>query len=261
MVSSSEFDERQSRATERIYRSPEIARQRLRTLERLALTAGEQVLDVGCGPGFLVRDMAMSVGEQGRVIGVDSSEPMLQLARRRCAGFDQVRLIQGRAEAIDEAAATFDAVSCSQVLLYVADVEAALAEMCRVLKPGARIVIVETDWRGAVIGGPDPKLSRRVLDAWDESVASPNLPVKLGPLLRKQGFNAVSVEAIPVLSTSYTANNYAVGMLDSLASYARKLGAVDQASAEHWLENLRRLGTAGEFFFCVNRFLFLAVKR
>ena len=260
MVSSSKYDEKQSRATERIYRSPEIARQRLRTLERLALRAGEHVLDVGCGPGFLVRDMAMTVGDQGQVVGVDSSEPMLELARRRCSGFDQIRLVQGRAESIAEADAAFDAVSCTQVLLYVTEVAAALAEMHRVLKSGARIAIVETDWRGAVIGGPDPKLSRRVLDAWDESVASPNLPVKLGTLLRKHGFDAVSVEAIPVLSTSYTANNYAVGMLDSLASYAQKLGAVDQASAEQWLGNLRRLGSAGEFFFCVNRFLFVAVK-
>jgi ubiquinone/menaquinone biosynthesis C-methylase UbiE len=254
------YDEKQSRATERIYRSPEIARQRLRTLERLALTAGERVLDVGCGPGFLVRDMAMTVGTQGRVVGVDSSEPMLELATRRCSGFEQIQLTQGHAEVLDEADEAFDAVACTQVLLYVTEVEGALAEMHRVLKTGARIAIVETDWRGAVIGGPDSTMSRRVLDAWDESVASPNLPVKLGPLLRKQGFTALSVEAIPLLCTSYTPNNYAVGMLESLAAYAQKRGAVGKPSAERWLANLKGLGAAGEFFFCVNRFLFCAVK-
>ena len=257
MPSSSKYDEKQSRATERIYRSPEIARQRLRTLERLALAAGERVLDVGCGPGFLVRDMATTVGARGRVVGVDSSEPMLALARSRCAGIDQVRLGIARAEALEEPDRAFDAVACTQVLLYVDDVEKAVAEMHRVLEPGGRIAIVETDWRGAVIGGPDAAMNRLMLDSWDRSVASPNLPPKLGPLLRRRGFTAITVEAIPLLRTSYTPDNYAVGMLESLASYAQKLGAVDRASAQAWLEALR---VADEFFFCVNRFLFCAVK-
>ena len=103
-------------------------------------------------------------------------------------------------------------------------------------------------------------MNRRMLDSWDQSVANPNLPAKLSPLLRRHGFTAVSVEAIPLLRTSYTPDNYAVGMLESLASYAQRLGAVERAIAERWLGELRKLGAEGQFFFCVNRFLFNAVK-
>ncbi len=256
----SKYDEKQSRATERIYRSPEIARQRLRTLERVSASAGERVLDVGCGPGFLARELAMTVGPRGQVVGVDSSEPMLALARARCAGFDQVQLVLGQAEALNEADESFDVVACTQVLLYVESVERALGEMHRVLKPGGRIAIVETDWRGAVIGGPDPVTNRLMLDAWDASVPSPNLPTRLGPLLRRQGFTAISVEAIPLLRTSYTPDNYAVGMLQSLAAHAEKIGKIDRAGSARWLEAFRPRGQEDDFFFCVNRFLFVAVK-
>ncbi len=260
MKASAKYDDKQSLITERIYRSPEIARQRLWTLERLSLAAGEHVLDVGCGPGFLVRDMAMTVGSGGRVVGVDASESMLALAGKRCDGFAQVQLSLGRAEALEAEEGAFDALACTQVLLYVEDVVRALEEMHRVLKPGGRIAIIETDWRGAVIGGSDPLMNRRMLDSWDRSVANPNLPTKLQPLLRRLGFTAMTVEAIPLLRTSYTPDNYAVGMLESLAAFAKKLGVVGAGEADGWLEDLRTLGSAGEFFFCVNRFLFTAVK-
>ena len=90
-----EYDEKAARATERGYLSPEIVRQRLRTLQVLALRAGEHVLDVGCGPGLLAHDMALQVGTSGWVTGIDKSEAMLKLARQRCAHLSQVELTQG----------------------------------------------------------------------------------------------------------------------------------------------------------------------
>jgi ubiquinone/menaquinone biosynthesis C-methylase UbiE len=55
--------------------------------------------------------------------------------------------------------------------------------MHRVLKPGGRIAIIETDWRGTVLNSFDDSLTRKMLAAWDDAVSSPNLPVKLGPLM------------------------------------------------------------------------------
>ncbi len=92
------YDDKTARDTERSYLSAEIVRQRLRTLEVLALRAGEHVLDVGCGPGLLTHDMALQVGVDGRVVGVDTSEAMLKLARQRCSHLSHVELTQGEAE-------------------------------------------------------------------------------------------------------------------------------------------------------------------
>jgi len=255
------YDEAEARKTDRIYQTPDIARQRLHTIDALGLGAGERVLDVGCGTGLLARDMAALVGPTGRVVGIDISAAMLTFAERRCADLPQVDLKLGTAEGLSAEDSGFDAVACTQVLLYVADVAGAVAQMHRVLKPGGRLVVIETDWRGTVLHSVDDALTRRIFAAWDTAVPSPNLPVLLSPLLRTQGFSVSRVEAIPIVNRSRTPGNFSVGMLEQFAIFARKQGTASDAEAQAWLDDLRAKDEDGAYFFCVNRFLFTAVKR
>ena len=255
-----EYNEEAAKEIERRYLDPEVVRQRLRTLEALSLQAGEHVLDVGCGTGLLTHDMALEVGPAGRVVGVDNSPDMLQLAERRCAHLPQVNLKEGTAENLSEGDQSVHAIACVQLLLYVPDVLTALTEMHRVLKPGGRIAVVETDWRGTVLNSADQALTGRMMAAWDDAVPSPNLPVRLGLLLREHGFGAIRVEAIPLLNTSYAPGNFSIGAAEWAARSAREQGVVTEDEATAWLEDLRRLGSEGAYFFCVNRFLFSAVR-
>ena len=254
------YDEAEARKTDRAYQTPDVTRQRMRTLEALQLKAGDFVLDVGCGSGLLTHDMATLVGAGGRVVGVDNSRDMLTLAERRCAGLPQVRLKQSEAEKLPEDDGSFDAAVCVQVLLYLSDVPGALCEMYRVLEPGGRIVVVETDWRGTVLNSFDDSLTRKMRAAWDAAVPSPNLPVRLGPLMTAQGFSAVGVEAFPIVNASYTPGSWSVEMLGQFADTAREQGVVSAAETEAWLDDLEHKGAEGSYFFCVNRFVFTAVK-
>jgi SAM-dependent methyltransferase len=255
------YDDKEARETDRIYQTPDVARQRLQTIDALGLGAGERVLDVGCGTGLLVHDMASLVGPTGRVVGIDNAQAMLALAEQRCADQPQVHFKLGSAEDLAEEDHGFDAVACTQVLLYVTDVAGAIAGMHRVLRPGGRLVVIETDWRGTVLHSFDDALTRRILGAWDNAVPSPNLPVLLGPLLRAQGFSVSRVDAIPIVNRSRTPGNFSVGMTKQFAHYARKQGVVSDAEAQAWRDDLRAKGEAGAYFFCVNRFLFTAGKR
>jgi arsenite methyltransferase len=253
-----EYDDKLSRNTERMYLAPAIARQRLQTLDALNPRAGAKLLDVGCGPGLLVHDMAHAVGEGGQVIGVDMSQQMLDLAARRCAGLPQVRLESGSAEQLPLADSTVDGISCVQVLLYVPDPRQALAEMSRVLKPGGRLAIIETDWRGVLLHSSDPALSAKMLQAWDHAVPHPQLVPQLQGMLRQQGFTIERIEAIPIVSNDYNPQNFAAGSAEWMAELALAQGIVDPGEVQAWLADIAQLGAAGEFFFCVNRFLFIA---
>jgi hypothetical protein len=84
--------------------------------------------------------------------------------------------------------------------------------------------------------------------------------VRLGPLLREHGFGAIRIEAIPILDTSYVSGNFSVGSAEWAARSAREQGVVTEAEAAAWLADLERLGAEGAYFFCVNRFLFSAVR-
>lgn len=260
MAAKFEYGEKESRHTERVYLAPEVVRQRMRTLEVLFPQIGEHVIDVGCGPGLLVHDLAIEVGPQGHVLGVDTSAPMLKLARRRCADLPQVELVESDATDLLADAAAFDAAACVQVLLYIEDPDQVLAEIHRVLKPGGRVLLMETDWRGMVVSSEDQALTAKMVAAWDRKVPSPNLPVRLGMLLRSHGFKAVAVEAFPILSTVYRRDGYSVGMLAQFAKLAGEDGTVSETDSRNWLDGIKRLGSESAYFFCVNRFLFSAVK-
>jgi len=254
------YDKKAAELIERSYQTPEIVNQRLRTLAALALTSGESVLDAGCGTGLLLELEALAVGREGRAEGVDFSDDMLAHARTRCGGLEQVNLQQGSVENLPFEDASFDALSCTQTLLYVKDMDQALKEFYRLLKPRGRIAIIETDWSGAIINSEDQVVTRKILDAWGRAVINPNLPRRLRPVLRQVGFSAPRVEAIPVLNASYSKSSFSANMLQNFAGTAHKRGAISDVESDAWLEGIERLIQKDEYFFCVNRFLFTAIK-
>lgn len=243
-----------------VYRAPEIVNQRLRTLTALALRPGEAVADIGCGNGLLTELLAQAVGPDGKVIALDHQAEMLEAAAETCAGRSQIEWQQGSATDLLIADASLDALACTQVLLYVADVEGALAEMRRVLKPGGRLAVLETDWRGTVFNATRDDLTRRILATWDAAVPSPNLPPRLGALLKDQGFAAIKVEAIPILNTAFAADNFSSNFMVDLADMARDKGTISADEATEYRADIEALAAKGAYFFCANRFLFTAVK-
>jgi ubiquinone/menaquinone biosynthesis C-methylase UbiE len=111
-------------------------------LDRAALAPGMRALDVACGTGIVARLAALQVGSTGRVVGVDSNEAMLAVARAQPApGGAQVEWRQGDATKLPFTDGEFDRVLCQHGLQYVADRIAALREMKRVLAPGGRLAL------------------------------------------------------------------------------------------------------------------------
>jgi arsenite methyltransferase len=161
------FDEATSRRVEAAYRTPDVAGQRRIVLAALDLKPGEDVLDIGSGPGFLACDMSGEVGPDGSVTGVDPSQAMLSIAggRPRLAGSAPVEFRPGEATTLARAEASFDVVTSTQVYEYVPDVPSALAEARRVLRPGGRLLVLDTDWDSIVWRSADPGRMRRVLSA------------------------------------------------------------------------------------------------
>ena len=196
----------------------------------------------------------------GYVLGVDNSAEMLKGGRERCKTFPQIELKQAEADTLPVEDNSFDVVTCTQVLLYVTNLSAVLAELYRVLKPSGRIAIIETDWRGVVVNSDNDALSRRVFAAFAEAVPNPNLPPQLSPLLREQGFNVLRVEPIPIINTNMTPANFSASALEWLSNIAEKQGFISSEERKHWLSDLSAKADRGEYFFCVNRFLFSGVK-
>src|SRR4051795_9252541 len=132
------FNEQVGKQLEAAYQVRDAIRRRRLVRAALGASRGERILDVGCGPGFYCAELLEEVGPGGQVVGLDMSPQMLVLAERRCAGYDNVEFREAEATALPVEEAAFAGAVCVQVLEYVRDVPAALAELHRVVRPGGR---------------------------------------------------------------------------------------------------------------------------
>jgi ubiquinone/menaquinone biosynthesis C-methylase UbiE len=111
-----------------------------------ALEPPHAVLDIGCGPGAAVRAAAGSVH---RAVGIDRSESMIEIARRRSQRFENTEFAVGGAEQIPFPADSFDRVWTIHAFHHWEDQTQGLAESIRVLRPGGRLLVIENDTNGA----------------------------------------------------------------------------------------------------------------
>ena len=253
-----DFDEEASRRLEANYRSPAVVAQRQAVLDALRLAPGERVLDIGSGPGMLVRQMAEAVGERGAVDAVDVSQSMLALAARRERSADAapVEIAEADALALPFADASFDVAVSTQVYEYVEDLPSALAEVRRVLRPGGRLLVLDTDWESLVWHSRDSSRMRRVLAAWDEHLADPHLPRRLPGLLEDAGFTLAAASVFTMLDVGWDPGNYSAGLIDMIAAYVPGHGGVSESETDAWAGDLRSMGR--DAFFSLGRYLFLA---
>lgn len=117
-----------------------------RTVERLKLPPGARVLDVCCGSGASAIPEAEAVGPNGFVLGIDLAENLLELARSKAQrwGLDNVEFRTGDLLDLDLPDHSFDAVVCVFGIFFVTDVQLAMRELWRRVRPGGQLAI--TTW-------------------------------------------------------------------------------------------------------------------
>jgi len=120
-------------------------RWRQRAADRAEVAPGDAALDVCCGTGDLALELYSRVGPEGRVVGCDFSEPMLELARRKAEerGAARIEFQWADALALPYGDSEFEAVTVGFGVRNLADLDRGIAETVRVLRPGGHLVILE----------------------------------------------------------------------------------------------------------------------
>lgn len=135
------------------------------------LKPGIQVLDCGCGPGTITRDIARRIAP-GHVTGLDFNLSQVERATRDAAAADlrNVEFRQGNVYELPFAENTFDAVFSHALLEHLREPAKAAAEFLRVLKPGGMLGVCTPDWGGFLVAPPLPD----VVDAFEAYKALQN---------------------------------------------------------------------------------------
>jgi ubiquinone/menaquinone biosynthesis C-methylase UbiE len=229
-----------------------------RLLEPLELRPGLKVLDVGSGPGHTTIALAQRVLPGGHVSGVDINAEFVERAgnRARSAGLqDAIDYRHSEFPPLPFADRTFDRVWCKNVLEYVDDAGATVAEMARVTAPDGIVVAVDSDWgMMAVELGEQPRaLTKRIVDA-AQSIAlnQPQIGRRLFHHFLAAGLQQVEVKVF----ASPDRKGLMAGMLrNSIARYAVDSGKVSAAEVQQWLAELDRAQAEGRYLFLLPQFV------
>ena len=139
---------------------------RLEILDVLDIQSGQQVLDIGCGGGHLLEELAKAVGPKGKAIGLDTSEDQLKQAKERCALYDNAFTLLGFANRINLESNSCDAVASVQTFEYIEDVDESIEEVARILKPSSIFVNISILWDYYKFYGADDNLNNLIQDTF-----------------------------------------------------------------------------------------------
>jgi ubiquinone/menaquinone biosynthesis C-methylase UbiE len=258
-MSGLEFTEDAARQLERLYLTRDVVAQRSETIKQLALSQGDRVLDVGCGPGFLCESIADIVGRDGAVTGIDISSDLIALCRRRNSP-EWLSHVAGDATQIAEPDAAFDVVVCTQVAEYVPDVGRVLSETFRVLRQGGRAVFVATDWDAVVWHSEKPDRMALVMKSWESHCAHPHLPRSLSNRLVGAGFRLDGAAVFPILNLQWHDDAYSKGLAGLIRDFVGRKNDLTSEYLKDWYDEFARLSEAGQYFFSSNRYIFRASR-
>lgn len=171
---------------------PRIAR---RLVEYAKLNSGQQILDIATGTGMVAIEAAQIVGDEGRVLGIDISAGMLEVAQRKSKklNLNNIEFCLADAEALNFPDNSFDRIFCSSAFIWMSDLVGALKLWYSFLKPGGLLsfhAFADTAFVGGVV-------AQTVLERYGVSLqlSQPTGTVeKCDDLLKQAGFEEIDIQ-------------------------------------------------------------------
>jgi SAM-dependent methyltransferase len=231
-------------------RRPDSVRLRRRTYELLQVERSSRVVDVGCGAGTAVAELA-ALGADA--VGVDAAPEAVTFARELHPG---CRFEVGDAQQLPFPDRSVDGYRAEKLYHALDDPDKACAEAHRMLAPGGRIVLAGQDWELFAIDSDDPAVTQTIVTASADEMVNGRVARRYRNLLLDTGFDDVSCE---VHTAVLTDPELALFTVTRLATGAVRAGVVSEAQADAWLADQRRRADRDRLFVAIP--LFLAAGR
>lgn len=222
----------------------------IQLLAPLDLREGSHVLDFGCGPGFVSQGMAEIVGATGHVYGVDINARFVADASSRAAEDGNVSFHLVDEERITLEDSSVDRLLCKNVFEYLPDVQATLEEFRRVLEPGGRLLVIDSDWGFVAVEPWGAERTRRFFDAAAPAFKDPEIGRKLRSHVVDAGFAEVDVTVQAGVDTE----GGSLFVLRNMASYASEHESTSDIDIDSMISEAESAISNDRYLFCLPQF-------
>ncbi|QFS84560.1 Demethylmenaquinone methyltransferase [Roseivivax sp. THAF40] len=254
------FDAKTAALLNRCYLGADFAHRRRVNFDAILPAPGDCIADIGCGNGMLTVDLSRAVGPDGHIFGIEPSPDMRSTAQSALHGMDNVSVLDGTAEALPLDDASCDKAVSVQVLEYVPDLDAALREVERVLKPGGVVAVGDMHFGTFTWASDDPARMNRMLRAWDSHVAHVDLPASLPACMARAGLTVETVRAVPMTDHLLRPDGMAAMLLILMRNHAIRISAMTEEEADAWQAEQQTRAAQDTFFFSLTHFVIVGRK-
>ena len=224
-------------------RLPGFAPAKAQLLDQLGVECASSALDVGCGYGADVIELAKRLRPGGRTTGVDVSEAMIAEATERSTGSPlDVRFLVADALALPFEDNEFDLCRIETVLQHLADPGRAVAEMVRVTRPGGRVGALELDPGTMYVDHPDVELFEALRRSFINAVVG-SMARHAPRLFVEAGLADVQITPHVITGDPYAYRLQLAHYVDAL----RDRGSISAERASRWWSTVDAASAAGHF--------------
>lgn len=236
--------------------NPGVRRLREWAHAQLAARPGERALDVGAGTGSETRVLAAAVGPQGTATGLEPHPGLRAVAEQRAAeAGSAARFLDGTALALPLPDGDVDVVWCERVLQHLDDPAGAVAEMTRVLRPGGRVALLDTDWSTFVLHPVAPEVRPALAAVAQATAATPDAGRRLTGWLAGAGLTVDHAGADVLL---HDKGNVTWPIVRGLATAALGRGLITEEQRDELYDDLTQAADRGAFHLSVTMFAAVA---
>jgi arsenite methyltransferase len=246
------FDEKTAQQLSMIYQTDDIKEMQRQFRVWFDPRPGESILDVGCGTGINDVALAKLVGPSGKIVGIDNSEAMLAIAHSKATAPNVEYQLKG-VEQMNFPENAFDGVVCTQVLGYLEDPVTTIRAMLRVVKPGGRVFISETDWDTLMYNIPDKDLQRKVTNCFSDHQGDGWMGRRLHFLCLKAGAKEIELHPYVIHNAEYSARKYGGPLSYVIRDYLLRTRQCAEGDVQRWLKLLSDAFDDQSYFFSLNR--------
>lgn len=237
---------------------PGIRRLRAWAHDALATRPGESAVDIGSGTGSEVLTFADRVGPTGTALGVEPDPELLFAAERRAAQVGSgATFVSGDAYGLPVGSESFDVALCERVFQHLTAPARAAGEIARVLRPGGRVVVMDSDWGTAIVHPGDRHVVHEVIETMIAGTTNPFAGRRLAGQLTAAGLVVDDIASHALIQDGGIG---AGALVARVADRAVARGSISKAQRAQLLADLEAGAASGDIHLSVTIFAVLAHK-